>query len=193
MTSQVAIANAAVLKLGANRITNLSDRSPEAQAIEATWDRLRDTELRKHPWKFAVRRVGLGADTAVPAFGPERQFALPSDYLALVEVDGTWAWQTDAGPVWQIEGRKILTDLAAPLNVRYLRRVETTVDWDACFVEAFACRLALELCERITQSGSKKQGLRFDYENAVSDARRVDAIERSPYPVPEASWISARA
>lgn len=193
MASAVEIANRALTKLGAARITDLADDSPEARSVSAAFSSVRDAELRAHPWGFALHRRELAALTDAPAYGYARQFQLPADYLALYEVADMYAWSRHDPPVpWQVEGRRILTSLAAPLRIRYIRRVEITIEYDALFVDALAARLAYELCEEITQSSTKRQLADADYARAIREARRVNAIERPPTPLPEGSWIIER-
>jgi hypothetical protein len=56
-----------------------------------------------------------------------------------------------------------------------------------------ACRLALELCESLSDSTTKKQDLKDDYKAAISLARRMNAIEQPPRRTPDSSWVNARA
>jgi hypothetical protein len=190
VASQVDIANAALVKLGAERITNLSD--PGAEPLEGAWDRLRDAELRSHPWKFAIRRGEFAPLTEVPAWGAGYQYQLPADYLRLVAIADDWWWDDELGPPWRIEGQRILTDMGSPLRLRWLSRVTETPRFDPLFVEALACRIALDLCVKVTGSASLKQTLRQDHMLALRDAYRVDAIERSPEPMRDTSWITGR-
>jgi hypothetical protein len=91
-----------------------------------------------------------------------------------------------------IEGRKILTNYAAPLRVRYVSRVEDTSQWDASFVEAFACRLAVEMAEDLTQSTGKKESAKDDYKTAIAKAIRADGIEQPPQDLPDDAWMLSR-
>jgi uncharacterized protein with von Willebrand factor type A (vWA) domain len=93
---------------------------------------------------------------------------------------------------WQIEGGKILTDLEAPLKLLYVARIEDTGAWDALFAEVFACRLAVEVCERLTQSNTKRQLAAEEYQQALRAAVRADAIENPPEPLPDDSWMLSR-
>ena len=87
---------------------------------------------------------------------------------------------------------KLLTDLPAPLKVRYIHRVENMALLDPLFVEVLACKLALEACETLTQSGQKRQAAADDYRFSVSEAVRQDAIENPPDELPWGSWLDSR-
>lgn len=59
MTSDYEIVNLALVRLGATRITALTDGSRNANEASAIYASIRDDELSKHPWKFASRRSVL--------------------------------------------------------------------------------------------------------------------------------------
>jgi hypothetical protein len=198
MASQVGIANRALTKVGETRILSLADDVEAARVIFSLWDIVRDAELRARNWNFSIARASLAALVAAPAWGFVRQFQLPSDCLRVVQVDEFFPgpsmsdYRNKSEAVYQIEGGRILTDLAAPLPIRYVSRVEDTGSWDAMFAEVFACRLAVEVCERLTQSNTKRQIAWDEYQQAMRAAVRSDAIENPPEPLPDDSWILSR-
>lgn len=198
MASQVEIANRALTKIGEARVLSLSDDLEAARTVNSLWDVVRDAELRARNWNFAISRTSLPALIPVPAWGFDRQFQLPADCLRVLQVGEYFPgpslsdYRSSSEAMWQIEGRKILTDMPAPLAIRYVARIEDTGQWDALFVEAFACRLAVELCERLTQSGGKKQIAWDEYREAIRLAVRSDAIESPPEPLPDDSWMLSR-
>lgn len=198
MASQVEIANLALTKLGAERILSFSQDNKQARSLSAIFGGCRDDEIRKHNWNFAMSRVSLAADPAAPEWGFSRQFRLPSDCLRLVQVNdatlpvGNGSWADILGCPFQVEGRMILTDLGAPLRIRFLQRVTDTSAYDSCFDNVLAIRLAIELCEDLTQSSTKKDSLKMDYRAAISAAVLSDAIENPPQAIAEDPWIMAR-
>ena len=50
MNSQVEICNAALLSIGADTITSLTEDSDEAAFMNARFEAVRDAVLRAHPW-----------------------------------------------------------------------------------------------------------------------------------------------
>lgn len=198
MASQVEIANRALTKIGEARIISLSDDVEAARVISSIWDVARDAELRVRNWNFSIKRESLAALSAAPSWGFQVQYQLPSDCLRVLQVGEFYPgpsmsdYRNQSEAMWQIEGGKILTDYEAPLKIRYVSRVEDTGLWDALFVEAFACRLAVESCERITQSNTKRDLAWNEYQQAVKAAVRADAIENPPEPLPDDSWMLSR-
>lgn len=182
--------NALVLKLGSSRIVSLTENTVNAREINAIYESVRDLELRKHRWLFSVKRVQLPEDATAPDFGYAHQFTLPADCLRVLPPDNSENYN-DLD--WQIEGRKILTNASAPLNLRYVRQVTDPNEMDSIFRDVWATRMGLELCEKITQSAGKKETLMRQYKDAITEARRINAIEKpvSDDP-PEDTWITAR-
>lgn len=198
MASEVDIANRALGKLGAATIIDLNEDDPKAVAINVAFATVRQAELRRRRWRFSLERHSLPALADAPPFGFQRQFQLPAGCLRVIQIG-----EFDLGPnlsdyraapteLWSIEGRRILTNLGAPLKVRTIQDVPDTTQWDAAFVEAFAARLAYECCERITQSDSKKQLAWSDYREAIREAVRANALEVATSEATDDTWVMAR-
>lgn len=188
MASEVQICNRALQRLGAGRIASLDAESKEARECNAAYAPLRDFLLRAHPWSFAVARAALAADSDAPVGdtdAPAYQYSWPTDAMRIL-------LPKSASLDWIIEGRKILTDDVAPLYIRYITQVTDPNTMDATFREALACLIAYETCESLTQSNSKKAGLRDDLRDIVSEARRVNAIEKPPVESDDGDWDTGR-
>lgn len=198
MASEVDICNRALQKIGAKRITSLTQDTPNARECNAAYYILRDAELSEHPWSFARTRARLAADATSPAFGYANQFSLPADFLSLsMPVEAPWfeGTGTTTGPYrkdWQIEGDKLLTNDSAPLDITYTRKVTDTGIFHPLFVEALACRIAMELNEKINQSNTKLNNASGLYELSIRKAKKVNAIDRPAQQSPEDSWVTAR-
>jgi len=198
MASVIQVANRALTKLGSARITSLSDDVKAARSISSCFEDLRDDELRAHRWQFAMKRTTLAALSTAPAFGYNYQYALPSDFLRIDMVDDRFPAAImdnyiDAEYLeWTLEGNVILTDIAAPLKLRYIAQMTDPTLWDENFREALASRLAMEIAEDLTQSESKKASAAKDYDRAIRQAIRINSIERPAVMPPDNSWVISR-
>lgn len=199
MASSTAIANLALTKLGEpNPILALTDDTNAGRVMNRLFTLVRDAELRRNRWKFAIKRTSLSALADAPDWGYAYQYPLPADFLAVVQVNDFFVRAVPSQPaMWSMEtaadgSRVLLTNLTAPLKFRYVSRVENTGFFDPLFAEAMACKLAYEACEQLTQSTTKKQGLRVDYKEALIEAARCDAIENPPDALPWGSWLDSR-
>lgn len=185
MASKTAIANRALSKLGEARVSNIdTDNNKPAKVIRFMYDIVRDAMLTAYPWNFAIKRVQIAADSDAPAWGYNKQYTLPTDFLALLEIRGN--------PEYRLEGGFILTNEGAPLYIKYIARIENSGLFDPLFVEAFATRMAFEGCEEITQSNTKKEALLRDYEMIVRQAYASNAIQSQPQDLEPDTWLLAR-
>jgi hypothetical protein len=199
MSSEVDIVNSALTKLGEARITSLDDNVKAAREMNAIYEMRRDNLLRAYNWSFAMERTSLSASSDSPAWGYTYEYNLPADCLRVVQVDDVWVIPgysnfiggPDEEP-FKIEGRTIVTDIGAPLKVRYIKKVTNTGNYDPCFVETLAYDLAHEGCEAITQSNTKKESLRNGLADQIRQAVRANAIELPPTAQPDDSWIASR-
>ena len=186
-TSNVAIANGALQRLGEKRIEALTQDSPNARSMNAAFERVRRAELRRYIWNFAVKRDSLPQDGTDAVWGGWNRFSLPNDFLRLLRDD-------ESGQLldWKIEGQHIVTADGAPLDIRYIADITDPNYFDPLFIEALECKLALVTCEEITGSTSKKESIKDDYKTAVHEARLTGAIEKEAQEFPEDEWITAR-
>lgn len=199
MASQVDIANRALSKLGESRIISFDDDSKPAREISAAYEYVRDAEFRAHRWHFTKKRIMLPALTSTPIFGWEFQYQLPADYLQVIQVGyfdpivDMSDYRTTGSMEWEIEADNVLlTNSEAPLPLRYVARITDTTRYDATFIEVLASRLAVEVCEALTQSTTKKESARQDYKEAMSVAIRSNSIELPPKTIQDDAWVLGR-
>lgn len=93
--TSIDICNRALQIIGAARITSFTDGSKEAAETFAVYDKLRQAELRRNAWRFAIKRVALRAldDDSMfitpPAYSAGNTYAL--GYLVTY---GSVIWQS---------------------------------------------------------------------------------------------------
>lgn len=200
MTSTVDIANYALNTLGASNITALDENSKPARIINQRYNAVRDTVFRSHPWNCLIRRVELAQETDTPTFGYTYQYALPTNPYCLRVLEfsnGSMSYPQDnmssntGGPVFVIEGRKLLTD-EGTAKIKYIARVTDPQEYDASLIEALSARLAMEVCYAITGSTSMIQVTASLYEEKLKEARFVDGTEGAPQKLEASDFIEAR-
>lgn len=166
-----------------------------ARAIRSYWDATRDMVLRAHLWNFAIDPAGA-ALSADAAYSPAREadhpyrYALPNDFLRLdlqrlrppglrrdLRVGGRWLYAWTGG---------------GEVQVSYVRRVEEPGAWDPLFAEAFACRLAAQITQRLTGGDPSRAELMREYQLALAEAKAVDGRENPPEELEETDWVTAR-
>lgn len=187
--SETSVANLALQKLSAGRITDLAQDVPAATAIKACFDHCRDLELSTHNWRFALSRVVLSPDPTPPAFDYGYAFALPADMLKPL-------LQHQQSSDWSIENHNgivsILTNDSTPIKLRYIKRITDPVRWPPYFDEMLACRIAAQTCEEITNSNTKLVNIKEQYKDARLLAKRTNGFITVPIEPPEDDWDIAR-
>lgn len=192
MANTIEICNRALTKIGSSRILSLSDDVKAARALSAIYDLTRQTELQAHPWIFAMTRAQLPALSTAPAFGWQRAYQLPSDCLRVVQLGEHWVLYQPDVTLFELEGQTVLTDESSPLRIRYISDITNAGLFSPLFAEALACRLAAEVAEELTQSLSKREAAEQAYRQAITIARRANAIQLPPQPTTEGTWLLAQ-
>jgi len=186
--------------LGASNISSLDENSKAARIVNQRYEAVRDAVFRAHPWNCLIERAQLAQDTDAPAFGYTYQYALPTNPYCLRVLEfsnGTLSYPQDnitnnsGGPVFVIEGRKLLTDEAIA-QIKYIGRVTDPQQYDASLVEALASRLAAEVCYAITGSTSMVQIQTSLYEAKINEARFNDATEGATQRLEASDFIESR-
>lgn len=308
------IANRALQHIGVRRITSFSDDSKQASEINACFDRLREAEMRRNVWRFAIRKAvlrpldstttllaplawAIGTAYAVGAvvsyngdlwqtaqastgeapglstspwdlyFGPmtvaaydatqayftgelvlsggvvylsltssnsaapptanwlslgaasaaftilypigtgpadqsatRNVYRLPSNFLREAPQDpkaGSVSWL--GGPSglgyddWDFEGDFLMSRETTPIVFRFVADVTGVQRMDPMFCEGLAARVAVEVCEALTQSVEKKQTAAAAYNKFMGEARIVNGIETGSTEPPEDDYIQCRA
>lgn len=197
--SEVSIINAALTKLAEDTIEARADNNERARVMNQRYDGVRDAELRRHRWRFSIKRESLAALAAAPDSDYERKFQVPNDFLRLIEggdiasLPDLSDYRSAESALYSLEGREILTNLSAPLAIRYVAQITDTAIFDSAFSEALASRLAFECCKRITGNENEKAGCWEDYKNAIREAVRANALELAPQSQADDTWVIARA
>ena len=186
MPSETSIANAALTLLGERRIDSLEDSTKTARLLKERFTEVRNDTLRAYPWNFATKRAAIPKDVIDPVWGFDNAYTLPTDCLRLINVNNP------GGHPYRIEGRKIVTDIGAPLQIEYTAEVNDAQEMDVLFRQAFAAALAADVAEAVTGTSTKVEELQQMMRQKMSAARTPDAQESTPRVVEASEWLFAR-
>lgn len=198
MASDVEIVNIGLTLLGENRIASLDDDVKPAREAKAIFEFTRDALLGEYNWNFAKARTQLSALVDVPPFGFSLKYEFPADCLRLIMVGDYYAgidlsdYRGRPTELFTIEGRNILTDMSAPLNLQYIKRVTDPTKFDPPFVKSFGCQLAVDLAEALTQSDTKRDRAEKALAKQISLAMRANAIQLPPQKLADDEWLLSR-
>lgn len=184
MASKVGMANAALSKIGANRITALTDDSEPARLAKQRFDDILEDMLQATHWGCAIKRATLAPLADAPAHGYSYQFVLPSDCLQVIEEINDNEWEIEQG--------RLVCDSNAP-QITYIARVTDMNKLSSMFREAFSLRLASELAVPLAGSGKMSDRLYAQYERKMASAMARDGQEQNiESEQEEGDWIDER-
>lgn len=184
---EVKIGNITLSKLGQPSVS-AGDGSTALGYIEEVFAHHRDVELATNLWGFAIERTIIAAAETAPAFGWAYKYALPADYLRFVELPDL---AVDDIPGREIEGGYILTDLASPIKLRYMKKQTDPTKWPIEFADVMACKLAFELCEKFKQDQARKNTLMQEYSLALGRAKKTNALQMPARILVKGRWVAA--
>ena len=185
MSVELDICNSALIKIGADLISDLTANTKEARLCNHQYPRVVKAILRSSPWAFAIKRVSLTPVVIDQEFGDENCFQLPADCVRVWKLD-------DRHAKFKIEGRYLKTSDVGTANIYYVSKAVTPAEYDDSFSEAVACALAADLAYPMTQSDALKQGLLSQAEFYINQARSFNSQEQTPENFEFDSFINAR-
>ena len=126
-------------------------------------------------------------------------YRLPNGYLKTCSQDpkagATSYLGAEAGlpyKDWLFESGYIVSRETDPIMFRFVADVTDVSMFQTQFAEGLACRLALEVCEGLTNSSSKLADISKEYDRFMNEARRSNAIEAGSEEPPVDDYIAAR-
>lgn len=182
--TDVGICNSALIKLGVEPISSLSDNSRQALIMNEQYSKVRDALLYDHPWNFAMKRASLTQNGTTPSYEFDYTHTLPADCLRV--------WNTEyAEDFYQVEGRTLLTDYET-IKIKYVSQVTDPTKFTPAFAEALALKLAADTCFALVQSNSLKQTFDEEIRRYIPSARSADAQENPAYDLEQDIFLNAR-
>ena len=188
MASVVSIVNQALAKIGETVIVALTDDVKAARLANDTYEDHRDFVLDEHNWNFARARAQLAASSTEPVWGPDNAYPFPTDCIRpfLVNEENEFTGR------WKVEGKTIVTNLGAPLDILYVSRVTDPNLMTPRFSEVLATYLAWQWVEAITGSDRKSEDLEVKYARTLATARSRDGREGTQEQLVSDEWITSR-
>lgn len=184
--TEIEIINSALAKIRGRTITTLDDDVAEARMCKVLYPRIRNAALRKHSWRFAIKRVSLGllGDTAPTGF--TYVFQLPSDCIRILETD---AYENED---WTQEGGKVFAN-SGTFNCKIVYLNTDASTYDPVFCEYLSYELAAQLALPLTNGASIANLMEQKAEQTLREARTYSAQEKGSIEVPEATtWLNSR-
>lgn len=171
MTSQntdISLCSAALTTIGADEIGSFQDETREALVCRQHYGLIVDDLLTRHPWRFAVNQKQLDQLDAVPLFGYQYAYQLPTDMLDLLNME--------LGFRYEICEDKLYTDADA-VNVTYKFRPQES-KFPPHFVRLVIFELAAILSVALMEDKDKMQLYTKLAEKQEAKAKHTDSKQQ---------------
>lgn len=189
--SETQIFNAVLDKLAEESVLSTTDEKAVARWLNRNYPIQRDVLLQRHTWNFALKRALLPEDTVKPAFEWRHQYQVPDDSLRILPLTADGRRNSPQVP-YIVEGVKILTDMPAPLRMRYIFRQQNSALFTPIFVDLLSQILAANFGYWITGKASFAKQL-LDVANvSFLEAVRIDSLEGLPEEPDDSDIIMVR-
>jgi hypothetical protein len=185
ITSEVQICNNALIEVGAQTISALSDTTERARICNEQYFKIRNELLYAHPWNFALKRAELASTVTEPEFEWDTEFTLPSDCLRVLDTD----LYKDMD--YQIEGRFLYANTDA-IKIKYIAEIADVTKFTPGFAECLSLKLAASICYRLTQNATLKESIEAKFERRLKVVRTFDAQEGVGSRIYADSWLNSR-
>ena len=195
--SQLDIVNQALIKLGVQTISSLTDESEQARVVTASYNMLLHEVLSSAAWSFAIKQKELHALAEPPLFRYSTQYLLPSDCIKLLEVHlppkpVITDFQTSQKQ-YAIQNNKILTNVENGIGLVYVSDAIDPSEFSSSFSAALACKIAAHLSEALTAKAGMRDRAERDYQTALARAKKTNNIAKARRSgIDESSWMAVR-
>ncbi len=170
------ICSQALIKCGAETITSFTDGTHESNVCSVMYDTTKKSLLYYTFWNFAIKKVQLNKLNETPT---DAKFlyahSLVGNVIRIRSVFNEFG-QADYG--YKKEGLKIFSN-NNNVFLEYVDNVDET-NMPSFFVEALVAKLATEINEAITGSGTLTTRLAQDFQQKLRAARIADGQENPP-------------
>ena len=195
-TTEVDLANMALVMLGQQPISDLTDDNNRANLVDTRLADVRDTVLRSHPWNCAVTRASLTEDPeTTPVWGYKKRFLLPGDFIKLVKTEyNTSDYQIESGNEGEDETAQLylVTD-EDEMNITYVYQITDVSKMDVTLKHAIATRLAADIAIAVSGEVALEQAMMGKYQLILAEAKFEDSSAHSDLETLRGGeWLDAR-
>lgn len=176
MASSVRICNLALGRLGAARITSLTDNTAEAKLCNLFYEEIVEEVLVEGAWATAIRRADLNATSNTPEWEYSYEFQLPTNpkCLKVLTINDLAAGERE----YVIEGDKLLIN-DSDVEITYIAKLTDSEGFGPSLKRCIVNRLAAELAFPITGSAQVAKEMYDLYEQELAKHLAIDGQQGS--------------
>lgn len=184
--SELSVSNGALVKLGQEPISSLTQDTKNARLCNAVFSICRNEVLEGHPWSFATKTAEL-ASVVVEDTMSEYTYVYekPADMLKMIRGED---WKQE----FEIRDAYLMAN-DEPLYIKYLFECTNTGLWTYSFAQCLSWRIAAEIAYAVTKSNTVATTMMAGYAMSLKEARYNDAHKRSPEAAVIDSFVDVRS
>lgn len=195
MATKLGLYNQALLAIGSQRLTALTDAEERRYRLDDCYDNVLAECLESGQWNFATKAVEIQSEDSIePTFGYSYAFLIPSDLANLTGISSSETfnppldrYSEEVGYWW------------ADVDPIYVQYVSSDSDyggdltaWTPSYERYVYLTLAERVCMALTEGDAKFQAVMQMAKKAKRDAMANDAMGQSAPVVRAGSWVSSR-
>ena len=184
--NEIEIANLALVLIGGEQITSLTDGSTEAQLMNSFFYPSLETLLQEHPWNFALKRAALALSVDTPVYDYAYAYVIPSDCLRIIDFDGS-----ENGYEYKVEQGLVLTNCES-CKITYIENIRDMNKLSPMFRQALIAYLGAELAPYLTNTAAYAQGALQQFVSYMRKAKVANARESHLNQDTDGSWLTVR-
>ena len=176
--SQIQLYNEALLLVGANEISSVTEETNNATLCNRFFESARDYVTVNSRWNSVQSEASLTASAVVPIVSEKwlKKGELPNDPYCLRVLD---AYVNGVSVDYEVVGRFLYSN-DLPLDIRYVSRITDLSSISPGLFQTIALYLAYKISYPVTRDLQSVKDIYALYQDHVREARMIDAHEGVP-------------
>jgi len=170
------ICSQALIKVGSDTINSFADGTHESNVCSVMYDTIKKSLLFYTFWNFAIKKQTLNRLSETPTDTKFKYVhSLPADVIRIKSVIDQ---NGHPNYTYRKEEQKVYSNISTVI-LEYVQNMDETY-MPPFFVESLVSKVALEINEAITGSGSLTDRLAQDFQQKLRASRIADGQENPP-------------
>lgn len=189
--TRTTIVNLALRELGATRVDDYEDRTPEGVIARDCWEQAVRKALARHEWQFALKGAELARSSTTPATRFAYRYTLPGDFVRLAAVSSV----SQMFPRLDMDGGFVMRDGsidsdAETVFVEYVFDAPAIGAWSPWFIDVLVADLASVMASPL-KSTTERERLEQLAEKRLREGRGIDSVQKAQRSIMPGGWRSA--
>ena len=188
--SQIQLYNEALLLVGANEISSVTEETNNATLCNRFFESARDYVTVNSRWNSVQSEASLTASATAPIVNDKwlKKGELPNDPYCLRVLD---AYVNGVNVDYEVVGRFLYSN-DLPLDIRYVSRISDLSSISPGLFQAIALYLAYKISYPVTRDLQSVKDIYSLYQDHLREARMIDAHEGVPITIESNSLTEDR-